>query len=151
MSRRAWFFQYWLPALIWAGFIFWGSTDSLSGAHTSRFLRPLLHWLLPGLNADRLSEIQLVIRKLGHLTEYAVLTALLWRALNGPNLGQRRPWPQQRAWLTWALAVAYAASDEFHQSFVPTREGSLRDVGIDSTGALAALGLIWWWGVRRPS
>lgn len=149
ISRRAWLPRYWLPALVWAGFIFWGSTDALSGAHTSRLLRPLLHWLAPGLDEMGVDRVQLAVRKAGHLTEYAILTALLWRALNGPNLGRRRPWPQLRAWLTWALAVAYAASDEFHQTFVATREGSLRDVGFDAAGALAALGLIWWWGLRR--
>ncbi|HTH48593.1 MAG TPA: VanZ family protein [Candidatus Limnocylindria bacterium] len=149
MSCRARFFPHWLPVLTWAGFIFWGSTDVLSGAHTSRFLRPVLEWLLPDPGADAFEQIQLAVRKAGHVTEYAVLTALLWRALNGPGLGQTRPWPRRLAWLAWSLAVAYAASDEFHQTFIPSREGSLRDVGIDALGAALALGLIWWRGRCR--
>jgi VanZ family protein len=134
---------HWLPALLWAGFIFIGSTDLLSGAHTSRFLGPLLHWMFPQLSPEELKAVQLGIRKAGHVTEYSLLTGLLWRALNGATLGRTRPWPHWRAWFTGLLAVSYAVSDEWHQSFVSSREGSVRDVGIDALGVALALGIIW--------
>jgi len=68
----------------------------------------------------------LVLRKLAHAAEYGILGALLVRAL-------RR--------LSWALAlgVAYAVSDEIHQSFVPGRQGSPLDVLIDSVGVIAGV------------
>ena len=70
-----------------------------------------------------------VLRKLAHLVEYVVLTALLFRAL---RLHMAR---KAYALLIAALvAVLYAFSDEWHQTFVPGREGSLRDVGIDALG-----------------
>jgi VanZ family protein len=67
-----------------------------------------------------------VLRKCAHATEYAILALLLLRATGS---------------LLWAfpLAVAYAGSDEFHQTFVRGRHGSPVDVGIDAVGA--SLGL----------
>ena len=96
------------------------------------------------------ASVQIAVRKAGHMCGYAVLTVLVWRASNGPDLGRVRPWPARLAWTTWGLAVAYAASDEFHQSFVPSREGSPRDVAIDAAGAALAVGLVWCVGqIRR--
>ena len=74
----------------------------------------------------------IVIRKLGHITGYALLTAAWWWALGGVV---DRP-------LLWAVGISlgYACTDEFHQTFVRGREGTPRDVGIDSIGmAIAAL------------
>ena len=68
----------------------------------------------------------LVLRKLAHATEYAILGALLLRALRHPN------------WAV-ALGIAYAISDEIHQSFVPGRQGSPLDVLIDSAGVIAGV------------
>jgi VanZ family protein len=72
-----------------------------------------------------------VLRKLAHMTEYAVLTGLWWRALRGLGLG--RP-------LAAAIAISllYAASDEFHQTFVEGRTGTPVDVGIDFAGMVIA-------------
>lgn len=70
-----------------------------------------------------------LLRKLAHVVEYVVLTALLFRAL---RLHMAR---EAHALLMAALvAVLYAFSDEWHQTFVPGREGSLRDVGVDALG-----------------
>src|SRR5438045_5204621 len=75
------FVRYWMPAIIWMALIFVGSTDVLSAQHTSRFLVPFLRWLDPQISLAALAQIQFAIRKLGHLTEYAILAMLLWRAL----------------------------------------------------------------------
>lgn len=66
-----------------------------------------------------------------HLIEYFVLYILLARA----SLGTWKP--TRRALLTAvAIAALYAVSDEIHQTFVPTRQGAIRDVGIDSISIL---------------
>ena len=72
------------------------------------------------------------IRKAGHFTEFAILAILFQRAL-----GARRG-----AWLNalW-LAMVYAVSDEWHQSFVPGRDALVADWIIDSIGAAAGLGI----------
>ena len=72
----------WLAVLAWMSLIFSGSTGSFSAAHTSRFIEPLLHWLSRGrLSGDAIGEIHFLIRKLAHLTEYAILAILIWDAL----------------------------------------------------------------------
>ena len=71
-----------------------------------------------------------------------MLTVLVWRLVTEyrPATGGMYVWPN--IWLTLIVVVLYAASDEFHQLFVPSREASVRDVLIDSAGAILALILI---------
>lgn len=137
------------PAGLLMVLIFVGSTDLLAAQHTSRFLGPLLKWLFPGITDLAVGNVQLFVRKCGHATEYALLTLLVWRGLNAAQLGLSRPWPAGRAWGSWAIATFYAMTDEWHQSFVPSREGQVTDVLIDSLGAVLAIGLLWAWGQWR--
>ena len=123
--------------------IFAASSDLGSAEHTSRFLIPFLRWLTPDISLATLAAVQLSIRKAAHLTEYAILGALLYRAVTVPG---RPHW--HYAAVAIALAGAFAAMDEFHQTFVQSRTGSPHDVLIDISGA--ALGLtIWWLFIRR--
>jgi VanZ family protein len=70
------------------------------------------------------------------MTEYAGLCFLWWRAL-------RNVAPQQRAVAAaWLIAVGYAATDEWHQTFVNGRHGSPVDVLIDAAGAGVAAFLL---------
>jgi VanZ family protein len=141
------FLKHWLPVLIWLGVIFLGSTDMLSAEHTSRFLVPFLRWIDPQISFATLNAIQLGIRKLGHLTEYAILAMLLWRALRS---GTRWQMKMSILFLVAALAsVIFAASDEFHQSFVPSRTASPNDVMIDICGALIGLLSCLMFAVRK--
>ena len=126
-----------MPAILWMTIIFLGSSDMLSAEHTSRLLVPFLRWLDPQISFATLNAIQLGIRKLGHLTEYAVLAMLLWRGLRG---GTRWQMKMSILFLVAVLGCAiFAASDEFHQSFVPSRTPSPTDVMIDICGALIGL------------
>jgi VanZ family protein len=143
------FLKFWLPALVWMTLIFSASADAHSSEHTSLFFEPILHWLFPQLSQTRIEDIHHVIRKCGHLTEYAVLALLLWRAVRRPKKNDPRPWNWQEAGLALSLVFLYAASDEFHQIFVPTRTARVSDVLIDTTGGALALILIWLVGFRR--
>lgn len=131
------FSKYWVPVLVWLGLIFLGSTDVLSAEHTSRFLVPFLRWLDPHITWATLNFAQMLIRKLGHLTEYAVLATLLWRAIRGGAAWTSKQWVLFVG--IWAICAGFAATDEFHQSFVPSRTSSFRDVLIDTCGALIGL------------
>ena len=73
------FLKYWLPVFIWLGVIFASSTDIFSAEHTPRYLVPFLRWLNPQISPSTIATIHLALRKLSHLTEYAILAALLWR------------------------------------------------------------------------
>ena len=104
----------WLPVVAWAAVIF-----ALSS--------------IPSLGTG-LGTWDLVLRKLAHVTEYAILGLLLARAL-------------ERVPAAFALGVAYAVSDEIHQSFVEGRAGRALDVAIDAVGV--ALGVALWVSRRR--
>jgi VanZ family protein len=145
-ARR--FVSKWVPALAWMLLMFVGSTDVLSAEHTSRFLVPFLLWLDPHISAATIVSIHFAFRKIGHLTEYAILAALLWRGLRGTfNTASE----MVLALSTFLAAAAFAASDEYHQSFVPSRTASAHDVMIDCIGAFVAALLCWIFARRNPA
>lgn len=76
--------------------------------------------------------VYLILRKAAHFGEYALLTALWWRAL------RTRTTESTALVAAFAIAVGYAITDEIHQTFVEGRIGSALDVLIDSAGAAAA-------------
>jgi VanZ family protein len=107
----------WLPVVLWAALIFAFSS-------------------VPDLGTG-LGGWDLVLRKIAHAAEYAVLGALLARALRSPGVA--------------ALAgVLYAVSDEVHQAFIPGRLGSPIDVAIDAAGVVAGV-VLWERAVRTRS
>jgi VanZ family protein len=115
--------------VLWAALISWLSTDSFAGARTDEILRPLIRWIAPEASEEALHFAHAVIRKLAHLGEYAVLGALVLRALEGPSV------PRARSAIgAVALCAAYAILDELHQTWVPSRTGSALDVAIDGSG-----------------
>jgi VanZ family protein len=93
---------------------------------------------IPSLALPLAPVYDFMLRKLAHTAVYAVLTVLLFRAF-------RRPGTRNTRALLLAVLVAgvYACSDEWHQTFVPGREGSLRDVGIDTLGIASACTLLY--------
>jgi VanZ family protein len=131
------FLKYWLPLLIWGSVIFVGSTNLMSAEHTSRFVVPFLLWLKPGMSPQTIWVILVAVRKCAHVIEYAVLALLLWRALrNTPILGAKMLVVFGAVMLGCAL---FAASDEFHQTFIKSRTPSVRDVLLDIAGAILGL------------
>jgi len=137
----------WLLVIIWMVLIFSASGDSHSYQHSSRLIAPLLNFFFPNLAPESRDFVVLCVRKCAHLTEYAILALLVWRALRKPVRQDRRPWSWPLAKICILTVAVYAATDEFHQLFVPTREASVRDVAIDTTGA--ALGILIFWGIGR--
>ena len=99
----------WLPVALWAVVIF-----ALSS--------------VPSLSTG-LGFWDLVLRKLAHLAEYAILGSLLARALGRP-------------WLAILLGSFYAVSDEIHQTFVPGRVGAPLDWALDTVGVVAGVALL---------
>jgi VanZ family protein len=143
------FARYWLPVILWMTVIFSFSSDSHSFQRSSRILAPILNWLFPGMAPDTRDEIVFIARKGAHLTVYAVLAFLVWRAWRKPSWRDPRPWRWREAGVALLVAGMYAATDEFHQTFVPGRDGCVRDVLIDSCGAAAGLFLLWLLGRWR--
>jgi len=126
--------QLWGPVLVWMAVIFWFSAQS-----------DLPH--APG------GLLDFIIKKMAHATVYAVLTALVWRALHrrGTDSSTRQtkwPVPTRIRAYNFALPLLYAISDEWHQVFVPGRHARPFDVLVDTSGILLALLLIERWRVR---
>lgn len=133
------------------GVIFWASADSGSGRRGSRIFGPLLRWLMPGASGERIDEVLFLIRKVAHVTEYAILAWLAWRLFLAVQRTQASSRPLRAAVFAWGVSVLYAVTDEWHQTFVPTRVGTPWDVLIDAAGAAFGLALAGlWWRWRRP-
>ena len=130
-----------LAALLWMGVIFYLSScpDQLSSEQSGFFVSAVMRVIRPFLpqSADLAAVTETVgflVRKCAHMLEYAVLICLLLQAVR----------PPYTAFLT---GIAYAALDEFHQTFVSGRAGQVRDVLIDTAGMAA--GLLIYTAVRR--
>ena len=102
----------WLPVIVWMGIIF-----TLSH-------QPSLH---SGLD----NWLDFILRKIAHITEYGILCFVLIRALKAHTQIDKKT-----IVICALLALLYAVSDEYHQTFVFGRHGSLRDIAIDSIGIL---------------
>jgi VanZ family protein len=124
----------WWPALLWAVVISGLSTAGFSSEHTSHYIVPFLHWLLPSASHQTIEFLHHLIRKSAHFTEYFILSLLILRGIRSGEKGWHLRWA-----LTTVLIVAgYAALDEFHQSFVPGRGAAVTDVLVDASGGIAA-------------
>lgn len=108
-----------------------------------------MHWLFPQISDHALNEIVFAIRKGAHLTEYAILALLLWRARRKPVRGDTRPWKGVEARFAVTIVALYASTDEFHQAFVPSRQASVWDVLLDTCGAVVGMLLLWAYGRWR--
>ena len=137
----------WVWVAAWMGVIFFFSTDLFSGAQTSRIIGPILRWFVPDISDYSIATVQLVARKIAHLVEYAILSILSCRAL----VQRAAPSPLPLAALGQAvlIAVAYAALDEWHQSWTDERFGSPLDVAIDSVGATVGAAFFAWLSRRK--
>jgi VanZ family protein len=118
----------------WMIFVFFMSTDVGASSNTGRLLIPILKWFDPHITLAGVERAHFIVRKAGHIIEYAILALLVLRALRILRPAPT-PWSWPLATITLLLAAAYGATDELHQRFVASRESSLHDVVIDSSGA----------------
>ena len=97
-----------------------------------RLIYPEYYTLNAGRQSGAFALLHLLVRKLAHFGEYALLGAALRQFLWTFPLR----WPGAAA---WTAATLYAVLDEWHQTFVSGRSGQLRDICIDSAGALTGV------------
>jgi len=136
-------FKYWIPVIMTMICIYWMSTDTLSSRSTMHIIEPILRFFAPSLSRKEILMIHGMIRKAAHVIVYLILGILLFRAFRAGS-------HEQRLW-RWALSslavvALYAITDEFHQSFIPTRTATLADVGINVLGGILAqfVSIVWY-------
>lgn len=120
----------WLWVSVCVAVILSFSGEGFSALQTGGILTPFLRWLFPEITSRQILDLHYALRKLAHLTEYAVLAMLSLRALrltiDVPLL--------RVASLTLVMVLAVAGVDELRQLYLPARTGSLRDIGINLVG-----------------
>jgi VanZ family protein len=132
------------PLLLWMIVIFYLSTDHGSKGNTLPAIRSILYRLWPDapnhLSFEMINRIDWNIRKTCHIVEYLILGLFAFRAV---AFGSREVRPKNIL-LPLLIGVAYATSDEIHQSFIPSRTGAAADIFFDVFGINTALILCLW-------
>jgi len=122
-------------AMLWLALVLFMGASYFGAQKTADLIIPVLKFLAPHASVTRLNAVHMLVRKLSHLAEYAILAALWFKAL---SLGARRT-PRTAVWVALSVCLLCAFADEAHQSTLPARSGSARDFVIDASGALGAL------------
>lgn len=129
--------KYFIPSIIVMSIIFTASHDPASG-EKSDIITNLLTKVIYQISNYKLSiedkiSISFFVRKLAHMTEYFILNISYYYAFN--YIFEKK---KKNILISFLLTVFYACTDEYHQTFIEGRVGTIKDVFIDSTGALIA-------------
>ena len=152
----------WWPVVFWLGVIRLESTDLASASNTGGLLYKFLSSVWPHIDPAFVDTLDGVLRKTGHFIGYAILSALVFFALQKTNRDRMRdlllrPWGTclrdlwRPEWCTIGIlaTIATAAADEIHQSFIPSRTGRWQDVIIDTCGAALIQLMIYLVAIRK--
>ena len=134
----------WWPAAVWVVLIAIESTDSFSSDSTGRMLYALVTRLFGHVDLAQFILVHRLLRKGGHVLGYGMLCLLLFRGLRA-SFQQIGVWVWRTALFAWMATVCVASMDEWHQTFIPSRMGSPRDVLLDSTAGLIFLLIAYLW------
>ena len=135
----------WIAAILWLIVIAIESTSYLSAHNTSRILYPLLHYLF-NLAPAQFETVHFFLRKGGHVFGYGLLSILLFRAWREtlPAISGAR-WTMRWSSIAVFGTALVASLDEWHQSFIPSRTGTVHDVILDTCAGIAAQILVFTW------
>ncbi|MDQ1144181.1 VanZ family protein [Bacillus sp. SORGH_AS 510] len=145
MGRRKWWI---IAAIIWMTGIFCATQlPYFTGENTSQTIEKVVnteHKTIDTPSADHgvVKVLNFLIRKATHLTVFGILAFLLFKSVETSNFSYL---------LAWILTALYAMSDEYHQSFMPGRTATYKDVLIDSFGALVVLSVVYLFGKKKKS
>ena len=133
MSRKAKIVAKLLPIIAWMLVIFLMSSEvaGTSSARSDEIVRTIQSI---GVSAPA-DLLTFLVRKAAHISAYFILGILLFSLLKEHGLGVKKI-----IFISIAIAMLYACTDEVHQMFVPGRSGEVRDVVIDTAGA--AVGVV---------
>jgi VanZ family protein len=137
----------WIAAILWMIVIAIESTAWLSANNTSRFLYPIFHFLF-GISRGNFEPWNHILRKMGHVVGYGLLSFLLFRAWREtlPQLtqvGRSLKWTFRWSAIAVLGTAIVASLDEWHQTFIPSRTGRWQDVVLDTSAAIATQFLLF--------
>ncbi|MBO5550706.1 MAG: VanZ family protein [Lachnospiraceae bacterium] len=135
-----------IPAVLWMGMIYWFSAQpaDISTEESFTLASQIVEFYAGFSGMEEPVQLQMsltiepFLRKAAHMSEYALLAVLLYSALKGLHISYRRA-----ALISLLICILYSCTDEWHQTFVFGRSGSIRDVIIDTLGAAVALSVIF--------
>lgn len=127
------------PLILWIGVIAFLSSSNGSMAETSRFIEPILKFLLPNTSEETIRSIHAVIRKIAHVTEYSVLAFFAVRAMASAFDIRSK----MKYILPLVLVAAIASADEINQSFDVARTGLPSDALLDTASGAVAIIIFW--------
>lgn len=133
----------WLAAGLWIGLIAFESTNWLSSEHTGSLLYFWLVRLFGPISPIAFESLHHLLRKTGHVFGYAVLSFLLFRAWRTTLPVDRARWSFRWASIACLMTALVASLDEWHQSYLPSRTGTIRDVFLDSAAAFMSQIVLW--------
>ncbi|MDR6121430.1 VanZ family protein [Bacillus sp. SLBN-46] len=143
MGKRKWWI---IAAIIWMTGIFCATQlPYFTGENTSKTIEKVVdteHKSIDTPSADHgvIEVLNFFIRKATHLTAFGILAFLLFKSLETT----RFPYI-----FAWGITSLYAMSDEYHQSFMPGRMATYKDVLIDAFGALIVLSVVYLFKRKR--
>lgn len=147
------FYKVWIPVLCGLTLICCESTPVMGGGTTGRWLTDIWPRILGQANTPFFGEVHIFLRKLGHFTGYGTLGLLLHKAWYRSVRFYMQMFGSQLMLAASALSVAFTflvgSLDEWHQSILPGRTSSCRDVIIDTSGALLFNVVFWLLRARR--
>lgn len=135
LKRPVWLI-WWVITLAWAALIFYLSTQTFAPDFTRSFLATILSLLHCQVSPATFGTLHTGLRKMAHLTEYAIFALLLYVY---PDEEDQTMWRPRRALTCIVVVALYSLTDEFHQLYVPQRHSSLMDCGLDTLGASLAM------------
>jgi VanZ family protein len=133
MNNRKWWT---LAAILWMALIFcFTQLPYFTGENTSEAIHKVViteHNTIntPTADNEQINVLNLIVRKLTHVTVFGILSLLLYRSLASFRYSFI---------FSWLITVLYAITDEWHQSFMPGRVATYKDVLFDGFGAFLAL------------
>ncbi|HEY1462068.1 MAG TPA: VanZ family protein [Terriglobales bacterium] len=136
----------WIAAGLWIGIIVVESTSYLSSDNTGHILFGIFHHLF-GISPEHFHPLHVFIRKGGHFVGYAMLSFLLFRAWKA-TLPSIHRWALKWSAIAFFMTALVASLDEWHQTYIPSRTGTLHDVFLDSFAALTMQVVIAWFLLR---
>lgn len=128
------------PLFLWVTVVLGLSFGEASMSETSRFIGPLLRFFFPNAPETTIAAYHGFVRKCAHFIEYAILAFWALRAFATSSIDLLR---EKRFLLAAAIVFLVAAADEYHQSFEPSRTGSLFDALLDCAGGVTMIFLLW--------